>query len=88
MENEVYRPVDRDEVGDVMLDELEVWMRAKVGEVGFRTGDEVIDADHPMAFVEKPIAEMGTEKPRAAGNNGCGHGKSRVLDQWINGLMD
>ena len=52
---------DLDELGDVVLDELEIPI-PKMLDVLQGAGVEVVDADHPLAGREQPLAEVGAEK--------------------------
>ena len=66
MEHVVDRPVDRDRLGDVVLDEAEARPFEQVGDVPAVAGQQVVDADDLVPLGEEPLAEVGADKPRPA----------------------
>ena len=53
-----------------MFDEAKIRIARQVFDVGHVAGDQVIQADDPMALGQKVIAEMGTQESCAAGDDG------------------
>ncbi len=58
MEDVVDRAVDLDGLGDVMFDEPKPGPIGEVLNVARAAGQQIVDADHLIAVVEKPLAEM------------------------------
>jgi hypothetical protein len=58
--------------GYVMPDKLKVRLSDKVGDVLLLARKEVVKADDVISFLEKVIAQMASQKPRPAGNQGAG----------------
>ena len=63
-------PGEVEELGDVLLDELEVRVAGEMGDVVGLSGDQVVDRDDGMAAGEQQVGEMGTEESRSAGDDG------------------
>ena len=72
VEDEVDRPVDRDLLRDVVVQEEEV-VAADVLEVLERRRLEVVDADNAVPLREQVIAEMRAEEPGPAGDHTRAH---------------
>ncbi len=68
--NILHRLVEEQELGDILLDELELPVAGEVGDVFDRAGNEIVDADDAVAAGEQQIDQMRTEKARRAGDNG------------------
>ena len=68
-------------LGDVMLDERKPGVLDKVGDVGPRTGDEVVGAKNAGAFGEKAVAQVGADEPRASGYD-CPHEPNSTSPVW------
>ena len=62
--------IEKDEFGDILLDEFEVPVAAQMGDVVHAAGDEVINANHPVSPGEQQVGEMRTKKTGRAGNDG------------------
>src|SRR5262249_25497355 len=75
VQNVVYRSVDQERIGDVVVEQAEARIAAQVIDVRESPGDQVIDADDFMALGQEAIAEMGAEEAGASGNDGthCAH---------------
>ena len=73
MEHVVDRPCNLDVLRHVVTVERERVV-AYVRDVRQRPGVEVVQADHPVACLKQVLAEVRTEKPGSAGDNGRGHG--------------
>ena len=65
--DEVDRLVDRERLDHVVVHEGERVV-SEVVDVLQRRDDEVVDADDPVTALEQCFAEVGTEKPGAAGD--------------------
>ena len=50
----------------IVSDELKVWVRGEMGDVGFAARDEVIDAQDAYAFRDEPIAQVRADEPRSS----------------------
>ena len=55
-------------VDHIMANQLKVGIGKQVGDVRFPAGEEVIEADHFVAFVEKAFTKMGAEETGTAGD--------------------
>ena len=53
---------------DVVADQFEVRLAQQVGDVRLLAGEEVVQADHVVAFVDQPLAEVRAEKAGPAGD--------------------
>jgi hypothetical protein len=62
MEDVIEFPGVGNELGDVVLDELEVGISGMVGDVVEGAGDEIVHRHDPVPFGEKPVTEVGTEE--------------------------
>jgi hypothetical protein len=68
-------------VADVVADEFEAFVVEEVLDVALSAGEEVVEADDFVAFVEEAFAEVGTEEAGSAGDEDA-HGRwdwERVL---------
>ena len=74
MEDVVDGAGEVDELGDVVVDELEMFVAGEMGDVVGVARDEVVDGDDAMAFGEESVDEMGAEEAGAAGDDGDGSG--------------
>lgn len=52
---------------DVPLDKREAVVRQQVGDIPLRPREEVVEALHLVAFIEKAFAEVGSEESGASG---------------------
>src|SRR5438552_19025072 len=66
------RDIEEDEFRDILLDELEIWIAAEVGNVVHAAGDEIIDADHLVTTREEKIGQVRAEEAGGAGDDGGG----------------
>src|SRR5690606_2982291 len=70
-------------VGDVVSDQLEVGLLEQVGDVELLAGEEVVDADDVVAFVDEAGAEVRANEAGAAGDEdplgAAGHKESTDL---------
>jgi hypothetical protein len=55
-------------VADVVADEFEAFVVEEVLDVALAAGEEVVEADDFVAFVEEAFAEVGAEESGAAGD--------------------
>lgn len=53
---------------DVVPNQLEILFVQQVGDVGLLTGEEIVNANHVVTFVNQSFAEVRAQKPCAAGN--------------------
>ena len=67
MQDAVHGTGDVDERADVVADELQAAVVLEVGEVGGRSRDQVVHADHGVPEREQPVAEVAAEEPGRAG---------------------
>ena len=79
--------IQKDEFGDVLLDELEIGVAAQMDDVIDRPGDEIVDADHFMAAGQEEIGQMGAEEAGGTGDDGGGlaffHSECLVNVGWF-----
>jgi len=60
-------------VDDVVTDQFERGMADEVEDVAFAAGEKVVEADDFVAFMEKPLAEVGAKESRTTGDQNA-HG--------------
>lgn len=77
MPDEIDRPFEKQEFGDILLDEPESGIAAQVGNIIDRTRDEVIDSYDPMPPRNEQVREVRPEETRGAGNDGDGAASRR-----------
>ena len=58
-----------------MAHQLEARVPEQMRDVVLVAGEEVVDAEHVVAFVDQPVAEMRAEKAGAAGDENSLHEK-------------
>ena len=68
MEDAVEGPVERERLGDVVLDEREALSPCERLDVAVRPRDEVVQTDHFVAVVEQPVGEVRAQEARRARN--------------------
>ena len=70
MENEIdFRIRQKNEIRDVVLNEMVVWTAGQMPDVGLIASDQIIDGNDAVAFCEQTIAQMRPEKSRATGHD-------------------
>jgi len=70
VQNVINRPRYMDKARNILVIKLKSRGRHEVSEVAKIPGDEIVHADDLVAFCQKAIAEMGSEKTGGSGNNG------------------
>jgi hypothetical protein len=60
------------EIGNVVLDEMEILVAREVANVRGVARDQVVDRDDAMAFRQQPIDQVRTQKTRATSDDGNG----------------
>ena len=53
---------------DVVPDEFEIRRFQQVSDVALLAGEEIVEADHVVACLDHPLAQMGAQKAGPAGN--------------------
>jgi hypothetical protein len=53
-----------------MFDELEILVASQVPDVRCVTGDQIVDGDDPVTFLQQSIAQMRSQKTSGAGYDG------------------
>ena len=71
MENKVHRFVYKKVLRNILFDEAVIFVPRKMLDIGLAAGDEIIDADHAMAFCKEAICEVRGQKSGAAGDESC-----------------
>ena len=72
-----------DEIGDVVLDELEVFVAGEMPNVRGVASDQVIDCDGAMTFGQQSISQVRPQKASAAG-----HDRNGILGaHWHSGSI-
>ena len=72
MPDVIHRPVKKNELGYVLLDEPEMGVAGQMVDVVFGAGDEVINAYDFVAAREQQIGQVGAEEAGGAGDHGGG----------------
>jgi hypothetical protein len=67
IEHALERPLDVDERGHVVANELKLRVVLEVRDVRGAAGDEIVHPDDPMPRREQPVTEVGAEKACDAG---------------------
>src|SRR5205807_636638 len=60
------------EVGNVVLDELVIFVAGQMPNVRVAARDKIVDRDHAMAFRQKSVGQMRPQKTGAPGDDGNG----------------
>jgi hypothetical protein len=55
-------------IANIVPNQLKTWVAEQVLDVALSTCEEIVQAQHFMAFIEESFAEMGTEKSGTAGD--------------------
>ena len=50
-----FRVRQKNKIGDVVLDEMEIWIAGKMPDVRRIAGNEIIDRDNAMPFFQKTV---------------------------------
>ena len=61
--------IEKEEFGDVLFDELEIFVAAKMRDVVDAAGNEVVDGNDFVAACQKVITKVRAEKTGAAGDD-------------------
>jgi hypothetical protein len=69
MQDVVDAPFYIDVVGNVVVDKSKMCISKEMRYVVHGTGEEIIDADNPMSFIEESLTEMGSEKTGTSGHH-------------------
>ena len=72
MPDVIHPAFEKNEFGDVLLDEFEVRVAAKVDDVVHAAGDEVVNADDLVAARNQEVGEVRAKKAGGTGDNGDG----------------
>src|SRR5690625_48149 len=67
MQDQIQIALDVDEVGDIVLDKVKIGIAEQVLDIDHTACKQVVHADHPIPFIEKPVTEVGAEKPGSTG---------------------
>lgn len=62
MKHVIYRPLHRDELGDIMPKKTELRITTKMVQVPLVAGNEIIDGQDLMTFLQKPVGQMGPQE--------------------------
>ncbi len=68
MEDGIYLSLDKDIIGNIMLDKSEAGVSSQMGYVLRRSCDQVVQAQNFMPFRDEPIAKMTSNKARPSGD--------------------
>ena len=74
MENEVQRLRHFDVTADVMIDEAKARIFQKLADIFLGAGRVIIHAQHLVPLAEETLAQMRTDKTRAASHQISSHG--------------
>src|SRR5439155_24918018 len=62
----------KNEVGNVVLDELVIFVAGQMPNVRVAARDEIVDGDDTMTFRQKSVSQMRPQKTGAPGDDGNG----------------
>jgi hypothetical protein len=62
MHDDIHGAGDEDEVGDIMLDEVEILTSREMGDVVHTPGDQIVHNDKLVSLSEKSITQMGADE--------------------------
>ena len=68
MKDGIYSPLDKDVIGNIMVDETEAADPGQMGYVIRRSRDQVIQAENFMPFGDESVAKMASDEPRPSGD--------------------
>jgi len=68
MPDEIHRDVQKDKFRYILLDEFEIRVPTEVGNIVYRSGDEVINTDDPMPAGEKQVGQVRAQETGSPGN--------------------
>ena len=72
MPDEIHRPFEKNKLGNVLLDELEIRIAAEVRDVVHAAGDKIVNADDLVAARNEEVGQVRAEKTGSAGDDGRG----------------
>ena len=72
VQDQIHRARDRNLIGDVVVDELEVAV-PQMADVREASGQQVVDPDHGVPAIEQAVGEMRADEAGDAGNDGTRH---------------
>jgi len=64
----IYRAIEKNKLGDILLNESKVPATCQVRDVVHTARDKIVDGDDFMASLKQQVHEVRAEKPRAAGH--------------------
>ena len=70
----LHRRLQKNELGHVLLDELEAGIPAQVGNVIHPARDEIVDADHAVPARQQQIHQVRAQETRGTGDDRGGPG--------------
>jgi hypothetical protein len=56
----------RERLGDIVAHQLEPVVVEQVLDVRAGSGEEIVEADHLVPFLEQPLAEVRSQEPRSS----------------------
>src|SRR5258707_15334846 len=59
----------KNEIGNVVLDEMEILVAGEMADVGRVAGDEIVDRNDAMTFRQQAIRQVRSQETRATGDN-------------------
>ena len=62
----------KNEIGDVVLDELVIFVPREMPNVRVAARDEIVNRDDAMTFRQKPVRQMRPQKTGPTGDDGNG----------------
>jgi len=68
----VNRPIQKNELGDVLLDKFEVRIAAQMRDIVDGAGHKIIDTDNLVSARKEQVGQMRTEEAGSAGNDTTG----------------
>jgi hypothetical protein len=67
------RPIEEEKLRNILLNEFEMRVPAKMGNVIHRSGHKIVDPDYLVPFREQEVGQMGAQEPGGA----CDHARRR-----------
>jgi hypothetical protein len=59
-------PRDFEWFGNILFDKFKILARLQMGYIARRTCQQIIDCDHLKTVIDKPVAQMASQKSRPA----------------------